>query len=168
MFFARYASKVTVLVRGEGLQKSMSSYLIDQIAGTPNIELWTHKQIAEAKGDDRLRSLVIEDTQTGERQEIPAAAVFIFIGAQPRSELVSEIVQRSEKGFVATGGEIQRKRVGDAGPWTLEREPMPLETSVPGIFAAGDVRDGSSKRVAAAVGEGSVAVQMIHRYLKTV
>jgi thioredoxin reductase (NADPH) len=167
MFFSRYASKVTMLVRAEGLEKSMSSYLIDQIGDTPNIELQTRKQVVAVEGKERLEALQVKNLETNEVERVDAAAMFIFIGAQPRTELVADLVERSGAGFVLTGPDLQ-KEDGTHKGWKLQRPPMLLETSVPGLFAAGDVRQGSSKRVAAAVGEGSVAVQMIHQYLKTV
>lgn len=167
MFFSRYASKVTMLVRAKGLEKSMSTYLIEQIAGTPNIEVQTRKQVVKVEGDEFLQALHVKNLETDEVERVDAAAMFIFIGAQPRTELVEDLVERSEQGFLLTGSDLQQED-GKYRGWPLKRAPFVLETSVPGLFAAGDVRDGSSKRVAAAVGEGSVAVQMIHRYLATV
>lgn len=167
MFFSRYASKVTMLVRGDGLQKSMSQYLIEQIADTPNIEVVTHTLVAEVKGEERLETLVLEDSRGGERREVPGEALFIFIGAAPLSGSIGDLVQRDDGGYIVTGDAL-RKDGRWPRSWTVERPPMPLETSVPGVFASGDVRAGSSKRVAAAVGEGSVAVQLVHRYLETV
>jgi thioredoxin reductase (NADPH) len=167
MFFSRYASKVTMLVRANGLEKSMSQYLIDQIGETPNIEVQTRRQVVEVLGEDKLEALRVKNLETDDVEEVPASAMFIFIGAQPRTELVTDLVERSPQGFVLTGPGL-RDESGKYRGWSLSRDPMLLETSVPGLFAAGDVRQGSSKRVAAAVGEGSVAVQMIHQYLKTV
>jgi thioredoxin reductase (NADPH) len=168
MFFSRYASEVTMLVRGDSLDKSMSRYLIDQIAATPNIQVKTRHTVVEALGDSRFAGLRVRDDD-GATHDLAAAALFIFIGAAPRAELVADLVECSDTGYVLTGPALPRAPDGTRPRgWTLKREPMLLETSVPGIFAAGDVREGSSKRVAAAVGEGSVAVQMIHRYLETV
>jgi len=159
MFFARYAERVTILSR-RNLAISMSSYLIDQINATPNIEVWTESVVVEAKGDDRLDSLVIA---RGDRhEEVPAAAVFVFIGQAPRTALLEGVVARDAQGFVLTGNDVPAEvRVPGFDP-TL------LETSVPGIFAAGDARHGSQKRVAAAVGEGAVAVALIHGHLAKV
>jgi thioredoxin reductase (NADPH) len=168
MFFSRYARKVTMVVRGPDLRASMSTYLIDQIASTPNIEVRTETAICELRaeagpgGEPRLGSVVVE--RRGEQVELAAAALFVFIGAAPHTQLLEGIVARDEKGFVLTGPDLGPKPKG----WRLEREPYLFETSVPGIFAAGDVRAGSSKRVAAAVGEGAVAVRFVHQYLGTV
>ncbi|MGD2184305.1 FAD-dependent oxidoreductase [Lusitaniella coriacea] len=159
MYFSRFASKVTMLVRGESLTKSMSQYLIDQIDETDNIEVWNHSSVIEAQGDDRLESLVIKNSKTDEAQTFPAKSLFIFIGAVPRTDWLDGLVERDEKGFILTGSEIRSKG------WMLKREPHLLETNVPGIFAVGDVRHGSVKRVASGVGEGSICVQFVHRYL---
>jgi len=146
----------------------MSAYLIDQIASTPNIELRTETKICELRaetgpgGEPRLGSVVLE--RHGDRAELAAAALFVFIGSAPHTELLDGIVARDEKGYVLTGPDLGAKPKG----WRLEREPYLFETNVPGIFAAGDVRAGSSKRVAAAVGEGAVAVRFVHQYLGTV
>ena len=167
MFFSRYAAKVTILVRGEGLQKSMSHYLIEQINATPNIEVVTHTQVVAAKGDSALEALTLENRQSGEKREVEAKAMFIFIGTKPHTEFVSDIVEHDPDGFVLTGQSLHKDGRTPVS-WTTNRAPMHLETSVPGIFAAGDARAGSSKRVAAATGEGAVAVQLVHQYLKTV
>ncbi|MBE9098751.1 FAD-dependent oxidoreductase [Vacuolonema iberomarrocanum] len=169
MYFARFARKVTMLVRGESLTKSMSQYLIDQIDATDNIEVWPHSSVIEAKGNDHLEALVIENSQTGETQTLPAKSLFIFIGAVPSTEWLGELVKRDERGFIVTGGDMNGAGNGSQQapilPWGLERDPFLLETNVPGIFAVGDVRHGSIKRVASGVGEGSICVQFVHRYL---
>jgi thioredoxin reductase (NADPH) len=167
MFFSRYARKVTMLVRNGSLQVSMSQYLVDQIHATPNIEVQFHMEVVEAIGKDRLEAIVICNRETNEVKTVPAAAMFIFIGAVPRTELLSGVVQLDRAGFVLTGPALIENGRRPNG-WTLKRDPYLLETSVPGIFAAGDVRHSSIKRVASAVGEGAVAVQLIHQYLKTV
>ncbi len=168
MFFSRYAAKVTMLVRADSLEKSMSRYLIDQIAATPNIEVCTGHEVVEALGDTHLERLKVRNDRD-EVEELDASALFIFIGAAPRTEFLGDLLPCSDNGYVLTGPDLPTDpATGRPRGWPLKREPMLLETGVPGIFAAGDVRDGSSKRVAAAVGEGSVAVQMIHRYLATV
>ena len=164
MYFSKYASKVTMLVRGESLTKSMSQYLIDQIAETDNIVVQTHCSITEAKGKDSLEALVIENSQTGESQTVPAKSLFIFIGAVPHTEWLDGVLKRSERGFILTGGDLPSKDSRPKG-WTLDREPYLLETSLPGVFAVGDVRNGSIKRVASGVGEGSICVQFVHKYL---
>jgi len=166
VFFSHYARRVTILVRGKSLAESMSHYLVDQIAATPNIEVVPETEVLEVKGTDRLEALVAR-TGDGAPREIAAAAVFVFIGARPRTEFCDGVLARDPGGFIMTGLDLVRDGQGPSG-WPPGRLPALLETSVPGIFAAGDVRHGSSKRVAAAVGEGAVAVQLIHQYLKTV
>ena len=168
MYFSRFASKVVMLVRGESLTKSMSQYLIDQIDAMENIEVWTHSSVIEAKGESRLDTLGIQNSQTGEVQTVPAKSLFIFIGAVPKTTWLDELVQRDEKGFIFTGPDIAQASNDGQHPhkqWSLERAPYLLETNVPGVFAVGDVRHGSIKRVASGVGEGSICVQFIHRYL---
>ena len=167
LFFSRYARKVTLLCRGESLGKSMSRYLTDRIAATPNIEVATRAEVTGVAGTGRLERVGLRDAATGEERALDAAAMFIFIGAKPRTEMVAGLVALDEKGYVLTGLDLPRTNHRPAG-WTLDRDPFLFETSVPGIFAAGDVRGGSGKRVAAAVGEGSGTVSMIHRYLETV
>jgi thioredoxin reductase (NADPH) len=167
MFFSRYASKVTMLVRGSGLEATMSKYLIDQIAATKNIEVLIHTEVAEVKGKDRLEEIVLRNNQSGETQTLPAAALFIFISAAAHTDLVANVVERDSAGFILTGPSLMQDGRRPKG-WKLQRDPFLLETSVPGIFAAGDVRHGSIKRVASAVGEGAVAVSFVHQYLKTV
>lgn len=167
MFFSRYASQVTMLVRGEGLQASMSQYLIDQIAGTPNIDLLTHTEVVEVHGAERLEGLTLHDNSSGATWQAPAAALFLFIGAVPHSELVAGVVERNSAGFILTGPDLLRDGKRPQG-WKLQRAPYLLETSAPGIFAAGDVRQGAVRRVASAVGEGAIAVSLVHQYLKTV
>ena len=167
MLFSRYASKVTMLVRGSSLQKDMSQYLIDQINRTENIGVRVRTSIIEAIGTDRLEALVIKDNDTGDIETVPAAALFVFIGAKPHSEFVADIVERNEAGFILTGPDLIR---GGRRPknWRLNRDPFLLETSVPGIFAVGDIRQDTIRRVASAVGQGSTAVSFVHQYLKTV
>jgi thioredoxin reductase (NADPH) len=144
----------------------MSQYLVDQIAATPNISVVPETEVLEVKGSDRLEGVVVR-TGEGAPREIAAAAAFVFIGARPRTEFCAGLLSRDPGGFILTGLDLVSEGKGPAG-WPAGRLPALLETSVPGIFAAGDVRHGSSKRVAAAVGEGAVAVQLIHQYLKTV
>jgi thioredoxin reductase (NADPH) len=167
MFFSRYAGQVSMLVRGEGLQASMSQYLIDQIAATPNIDVRVHTEVAEVHGSDRLEAITLFNSATQESTTMPAAALFLFIGAVPHSELVAGVVERNSAGFILTGQDLihDGQRPKD---WRLKRDPYMLETSVPGIFAAGDVRQGAVRRVASAVGEGAIAVSLVHQYLKTV
>ena len=167
LFFSRYARKLTLLVRGESLQKSMSRYLIDRLTTTASIEVLTNVEVTGVEGTDRLERVLLRDAKTGEKRTLDAAAMFIFVGAKPRTEMVAGFVELDEKGYVLTGPDLPHVDRRPRG-WMLDRDPFLFETSVPGIFAAGDVRGGSGKRVAAAVGEGSGTVSMIHRYLETV
>ena len=158
VYFSRYASRVTMLVRSDSLAKSMSHYLIEQIAEIPQIEVRTQTQAVEAIGSEqRLEQLRIQGPE-GE-QLLDVDACFVFIGAMPRTDWLEGVVARDERGFILAGPDVR-----DRG-WQLPREPMTLETSVPGVFVAGDVRARSIKRVASAVGEGSMAVSLIHQYL---
>ena len=167
MFFSRYASKVTMLVRGSSLQKDMSHYLIDQINCTENIDVRVRTSIFEAIGTDRLEALVIKDNDTGDIETVPAAALFVFIGAKPHSEFVADVVERNAAGFILTGPDLMRDGRRPKN-WRLNRDPFLLETNVPGIFAVGDIRHDTTRRVASAVGQGSTAVSFVHQYLKTV
>jgi len=167
MNFAKYAEKVAVLVRGDGLAATMSQYLIDQIQQTPNIQIWTHASVAEVHGNKRLEEISVLCSDTDKIERVPASSMFIFIGALPRTEWLAGVVERDDRGFILTGPDLIRDGERPDG-WTLERDPFLLETNVPGIFAVGDVRHGSVKRVASGVGEGSVAVQFIHQYLSKV
>ncbi|MBD2606272.1 FAD-dependent oxidoreductase [Scytonema hofmannii FACHB-248] len=167
MYFSKYADHVTMLVRGDSLTKSMSQYLIDQIAETPNITVQTHSSVIEAKGETSLEALTIVNALTGETQTVPATSLFIFIGAQPRTDWLDGVVEKGDRGFILTGPDLQLNGRRPKG-WTLERDPYLLETNIPGVFAVGDVRQGSIKRVASSVGEGSICVQFVHQYLSNV
>ncbi|HWK88710.1 MAG TPA: FAD-dependent oxidoreductase, partial [Longimicrobium sp.] len=164
MFFSQYASQVTILVRGEGVAATMSSYLIDQIGRTPNVRVQPFTQVVEAHGNGNLEALTLLRSDTGERETVPASAVFIFIGAAPRTEWLEGVVARDRHGFIPTGPELMPEGKRPRG-WSADRDPYLLEASVPGVFAAGDVRAGSVKRVASGVGEGAIAVSFIHQYL---
>lgn len=166
MHFSKYAHEVVMLVRSP-LSKSMSQYLIDQIEATNNIRVCTGCVVEEVKGDTNLNALVIKNISTGEIETVNATSLFIFIGAMPQTDWLNGIVDRDEKGFILTGPDLIRDGKSPKG-WNLDRSPFLLETSIPGIFAAGDVRYNSVKRVASGVGEGSIAVQFIHRYLSKV
>ncbi|OKH29737.1 fused response regulator/thioredoxin-disulfide reductase [Calothrix sp. HK-06] len=167
MYFSRYAAKVTMLVRGDSLTKSMSQYLIEQIASTPNIEVKVHTSVIEAKGETSLEAITLQNVLTQETQTVPANSLFIFIGAQPATTWLDGIVERDERGFILTGPDLKRGERRLSG-WNLERDPYLLETNVPGVFAVGDVRHNSVKRVASGVGEGSICVQFVHQYLSKV
>ena len=158
LHLAKYAGRVTLLVRGASLAAGMSDYLVRQIEATPNVVVRLGTQVVDGRGGTRLQSLTLQDGQA-RQEEVPAAAVFILIGAHPHTEWLDPVLRLDERGFVLTGRDVR------ATDWPLEREPYPFETSRPGVFAAGDVRHGSAKRVAGAVGEGSVAVGSVHRYL---
>jgi thioredoxin reductase (NADPH) len=164
MYFAKYARKVIMLVRGESLTASMSQYLIDQIDAMPNIEVRVKVNVVEVKGETNLNAIAIANAVTGETEVVSAKYLFIFIGAQPRTDWLEGIVDRDDKGFILTGADLPTENRYPKD-WKLDRDPFLLETNVPGIFAVGDVRHNSIKRVASSVGEGSICVQFVHRYL---
>ena len=166
--FSKYAKTVTVLVRGDSLNKSMSRYLIHQINETPNIHVLLNSKVIEVHGENRLESITITNTQTGQIQTVPTSGLYIFIGAVPHTDGVAGLIERDANGFILTGPELMQNGREHPRGWTLNRQPYLLETNVPGIFAVGDVRHGSTKRVAAGVGEGSIAVQLVHQYLTRV
>jgi len=167
MHFAKYARRVVMLVRGESLASSMSQYLIDQIKQTGNIQVEFRSEVVEVHGEQRLEAISIKCSEGGTVERVPASALFIFIGAVPRTDWLAGVVERDARGFVLTGQELVRNGALPKG-WTLDRPPGLLETNVPGVFAVGDVRLGSVKRVASGVGEGSIAVQFVHQYLAKV
>jgi thioredoxin reductase (NADPH) len=167
MNFAKYAERVVMLVRGDSLASTMSQYLIDQIKETPNIQIWAHASVAEVHGETHLEEISVLCTDTGKVERVPASSMFIFIGALPRTDWLAGVIERDERGFILTGADLMQAGERPKG-WALDRDPFLLETNVPGIFAVGDVRHGSVKRVASGVGEGSVAVQFIHQYLSKV
>jgi len=142
----------------------MSHYLIDQINATPNIQVCTNTTVVEAHGETSLSALTIDDLRAGTTERVPATGLFIFIGAMPRTDWLAGVVERDANGFILAGPDLMRD---GRRPRGFDREPFLLETSVPGIFVAGDVRSNSVKRVASSVGEGSIAIQFIHRYLAT-
>jgi thioredoxin reductase (NADPH) len=163
VFLSGHASRVLLLIRGEDLNKNMSSYLVSRIQQTANIEVLCTTVIRQMVGDGHLKAVEIANNRTGQQRTIETPAVFSFIGATPRTDwLLSSDIERDAKGFVRTGTALAQSR-----SWGLARTPYLLETSRPGVFAAGDVRSGSVKRVASAVGEGAMAVQFVHEYLKT-
>jgi thioredoxin reductase (NADPH) len=162
LHLAKWASRVTILVRAESLADSMSDYLIRQIDVTPNVDVCYRVQVADATGTSHLQSLIVQDTASGARRSAPADALFVLIGAQPRTEWLGKAVARDRLGFILTGSDLP----ADAGgSWSRVRPPLPLETSLPGVFAAGDVRLGSVKRAASATGEGAAVIPLVHRHL---
>jgi thioredoxin reductase (NADPH) len=167
MHFSKFAGKVVMLVRGVSLAATMSHYLIEQIERTPNIEVWTRTSVVEVEGETRLTAITVECAPSGERKKLPASSLFIFIGAQPRTEWLGDAIERDERGFILSGPDLLHAGKRPAS-WTLDRDPGLLETNVPGIFVVGDVRHGSVKRVASGVGEGAVVVQFMHQYLAKV
>jgi thioredoxin reductase (NADPH) len=162
MHFAEYAARVVMLIRGDDLGAKMSQYLVERIEAHERIDVRLNTEVVEVCGGDHLESLVLEDSAAGERESVETRYLFVFIGAAPHTDWLDTLVVRDERGFVLTGPDLAD---GHLDGWPLEREPFLLEASVPGIFVAGDVRHESVKRVASAVGEGSVAVHFMHRHL---
>ena len=162
LFFATYANKVVMLVRGDSLASKMSHYLVERIDETENIEVKLHTSVTACHGDDHLERLTLANSKTGETWDEKGTFLFVFIGAAPRTEWLGDQIARDARGFILTGPEIPEEALKD---WPLDRAPYLLETSVPGVFASGDVRSGSVKRVASAVGEGSVSVHFIHQFI---
>jgi thioredoxin reductase (NADPH) len=160
---AEYASRVTLLVRGRSLETSMSDYLIKEIEAAPNIRVRYETRVVGGGGERRLEHLVVKDIPSGRTEEIPAAALFVLIGAEPRTGWLPEEIRRDRRGYVITGPDLLQDRRPPRG-WPLGRYPLPMETSMPGVFAAGDVRYGSVKRVASAVGAGAIAIQSVHEH----
>ncbi len=167
LYFAKYAKCVTLLVRGDSLEKGMSQYLVDEIRAQPTVRVWLNAQVTEAEGDTQLERVTILHSDTGESEVVPTRAIFIFIGAQPRTDWLEGVLKRDENGFILAGPDLMQsgKRPAD---WPLDRDPFLLESSVPGVFVAGDVLHQSVKRVASAVGGGAIAVQFVHQYLAKV
>src|SRR5215213_4265061 len=165
VYLAGRTSKVYLLIRGGDLAKSMSRYLVDRVMGAENVELLASTEVRELMGEDRLEGVVVEDNRSGARRTLGARALFVFIGADANTGWLQGAVELDERGFVLTGGALERS-VLEGGVWQdRSREPFLLETSLPGVFAAGDVRSGSIKRCTSAVGEGSMAVKLVHQYL---
>jgi thioredoxin reductase (NADPH) len=156
---ARHGVSVTLVARGASLSDTMSAYLVTEIAGEERIEVRTATDVVDGGGEGRLEWVELADRATGERRRIETAAMFVLIGADSRTAWLPPSIERDEQGFVLTGADI------DLARWSLSRPPFALETSVPGVFAAGDLRANGVKRVAAAAGEGAVSVPMVHRYL---
>ncbi|NQV06002.1 FAD-dependent oxidoreductase [bacterium] len=167
MMFSKYCSGVSLIVRGDSLEKGMSAYLIEQIAGTENIEVMLNTRITEVGGGDRVEWLSLSNTADGTEERRDASGIFVFVGAVPHTSVVDGVVERNQQGFILTGPDLSVDGARPAG-WKPDRDPYLMETSVPGIFAAGDSRHGVVRRVASAVGQGSVVVSMVHQYLETV
>lgn len=167
VYFAQFARSVTILVRADSLQKGMSQYLIDQIAKIENIQVETLSEVVEVHGEDHLESVTILNSETGETRTVPTAALFIFIGAVPCTAWLRGKLPMDERGYLLTGSLLPRDGNGPRG-WKEDRDPFIFESIIPGVFAAGDTRHSSIKRVASAVGEGSITVQMVHQYLSKV
>ena len=157
LHLARFAARVTLLVRGDSLAAGMSDYLITQLQATPNVEVRLHTRVVDGHGEARLEALTVEDVGTGQRERVKVTAVFVLIGAEPHTDWLRDVLQLDERGFILTGRDLPA--------WSLPRAPLPFDTSLPGVFAVGDVRYGSVKRVAGAAGEGAVAVGSVHQYL---
>ena len=166
IYLAKYAARVTMVVRGSSLVDSMSDYLIREIDAADNITVRLHTEVVEGRGDRRLEGLVLRDNHSGATESVSASALFVLIGAQPHTDWLPDSILRDEKGFIRTGQNLIREARTAEG-WQLPRSPFLLETSMPGVFAIGDVRHNSVKRVASAVGEGGIAIQMMHQYLST-
>lgn len=160
LFLTRFTDSVTILIRGEDLTETMSQYLIDNLEASPEISIRPHCRVVKAAGTDHLESIDIEDLESGEVATVPAGAMFIFIGQRAQTDWLGGVVELDEQGFVLTGADL-----GTVKGWNADREPLPLESSVPGIFVAGDVRHGSIRRVAGATGEGATAIRFVHQHL---
>jgi thioredoxin reductase (NADPH) len=165
VYLARYAAQVTMVVRGRSLAADMSDYLVKQIERTRNICVRAGARVLRAGGRQHLETLEIEHGDAGRVEQVPAAALFVMIGAGPHTEWLAGALQRDARGYVRAGRTVLREVSGGAPAWPLPRMPYPLETSLPGVFVAGDVRDRSVKRVASAVGEGAIAIHSVHEYL---
>jgi thioredoxin reductase (NADPH) len=165
VYLAPFARQVTLVVRADRLEKGMSQYLVDQVRGTPNILVQLNSEVVAAFGEEHLDAITIADRAAGRERRVAADFLFVFIGAYPHTDWVVEGIASDERGFILSGAELLRD--GTSPRWSLEREPMPLETTLPGVFVAGDVRRSSMKRVASAVGEGAMAVHLVHEYLET-
>ena len=168
LFFSRFADHVTMLVRADSLTKGMSRYLVDRIKAAPNIDVITGAAVTEVSGTDRLESVEVTRLADGRCRLLHPAAMFIFIGSAPHTGVAAGLLALDGNGYVLTGPDLPVDDRGRPRGWTLGRDPYLYETNVPGIFAVGDVRSGSGKRVASAVGEGSGCIGIVHRYLETV
>ncbi|HEX6945903.1 MAG TPA: FAD-dependent oxidoreductase [Acidimicrobiia bacterium] len=162
LFLTGFTDNVTIVIRSPGLSATMSRYLIDNIAANESVHLLPRNRVVAAHGGDHLESIVLEDLESGETKEVESGALFIFIGQRAHTDWLGDLVQKDEKGFVLSGTDL-----GSLTSWNVDRDPLPLETSVPGVFVAGDVRHGSIRRVAGATGEGATAIRFVHQHLET-
>jgi thioredoxin reductase (NADPH) len=167
MYFSKYARSVTMLVRGDSLSANMSQYLEDQIAATKNIAVRLNTSVMEVKGTGRCETITLMNNKTCARETVPASALLFYVGAIPHTDWLGGVVERDAQGYICSGTHLMREGKRPSG-WTPDRDPFILETSVPGIFVAGDVRHASTKGVTSGVGEGAMAVKLIHQYLSTV
>jgi thioredoxin reductase (NADPH) len=167
MFLSRFAKQVTMLIRGKKMEQSMSQYLVDQIRGAKNIDVRLQTELSAVHGSDRLEAITFKNGETGKTEKSPADAVFLFVGASPHSNIVADIVKLSEEGFIVTGPDLIQDGRRPKN-WKLNRDPYLMETSVPGIFAAGDIRYNVVRRVASSVGQGSISIFFVQKYLETV
>jgi thioredoxin reductase (NADPH) len=165
VYLAGFARSVTIVTIDERLGEFMSDYLVQKVQATPNIEVVLHTEVVDGHGRQRLEGLTLRDRHTSRTRTVAASALFVLIGAEPRTDWLEGAVARDQRGYVLTGPDLWAPEGHTRVPWPLERAPLLLETSLPGVFAAGDVRYRSVKRVASAVGEGSIAVQLVHQYL---
>ncbi len=166
MYLSEYAASVTMIVRGHGLSAGMSHYLIAQIEEAENIRVRTGTKVTEAIGDDHLEGLTLVDASAGEPEQVDTEAMFVFIGSQAQTDWLGDTLERDSRGAILTGADLLRDGERPRG-WDAPRDPFWLESSVPGVFVAGDVRHGSTPRVASAVGEGAMAVRLVHMHLNS-
>jgi thioredoxin reductase (NADPH) len=165
LLLAQFARRVVILAMEDSIDETMAPYLVDRLRQLPNVEIRTNTTVAGVNGQNRLEEITIQDVKTGSTQEVRCDGLFVFIGATPRTEWLENVGRRDEKGFILSGADVHCD-LSRWPEWPLEREPYPLETSMPGVFVAGDVRRASVKRLTSAVGEGAMAVEYIHRYGK--
>jgi thioredoxin reductase (NADPH) len=168
MYFSRFARQVTMVVRGASLSATMSQYLEDQIKSTKNIAVRLNSKVVEVRGSEWCEELLIENSSSGEKETVPASALLIYAGAVPRTDWLEGIVERDAQGYIVSGQHLLQRENRRPQGWNVDRDPFYLETTVPGIFVAGDVRHRSAKGVTSGVGEGAMAVKLVHEYLATI